>query len=35
MIDCSCGGKITCHSNPDGPDEGRPWACDDCGKDIS
>ena len=21
MTDCPCGGKITCHSDPDGPDE--------------
>ena len=32
---CKCGGEIRCHRNPEGPDEGRPWACDDCGRDVS
>ena len=35
MTQCKCGGRITCHSDPDGPEEGRPWACDDCGRDVS
>ena len=28
-------GTITCHSNPDGEEEGRPWVCDNCGYDVS
>ena len=34
-VRCTCGGTIRCHSDPDGEDEGRPWACDDCGRDVS
>ena len=32
---CKCGGEIRCHSHPEGPDEGRPWTSDDCGRDVS
>ena len=35
MTKCTCGGEIRCHSDPNGEDEGRPWACDDCGRDVS
>jgi hypothetical protein len=35
-IKCTCGkGYITCHSDPNSESEGRPWACDECGRDVS
>jgi len=34
-MECKCGGNIRCCGPMDEDNEGRPWECDTCGRDVS